>query len=149
MTDYRVETDSTDQPPGQAQSELIAFEFSVFDELGSSRGEKPRIFEVGAGEVLPALERELVEMAKNERRSVVLAPEDAYGPIDPEAFREFPLASIPESARQVGRKVVGQAPDGTEDLFDIVDIRDDKVVLDMNHPLAGQTLRFEIEVLHR
>ena len=97
--------------------------------------------------MLPAIEREILEMAENETRSILLPPEDAYGPIDPAAFRAFPLASIPEDARQVGRRVVGRAPDGSEDLFDVVEVRDDEVVLDMNHPLAGRTLRFEIKVL--
>ena len=130
---------------------LITFEFSVFGEdgekLGSNVGEKPRIFEVGTDEVLPAIERELVGMAENERRSVVLSPEDAYGPALEEAYREFPLESIPEEARQVGRVVVGHGPDGSEDLFDVVAIRDDMAVIDMNHPLAGRTLRFDLRVL--
>jgi FKBP-type peptidyl-prolyl cis-trans isomerase 2 len=144
---------STHQPVSRdhAPGRLIAFEFQVLGEagdlLGGNVGGKPRIFEVGAGEMLPALERQLAEMEENETRSILLPPEDAYGPIDPAAFREFPLESIPEQARQVGRKVTGRAPDGSEDLFDVVAVLDDKVVLDMNHPLAGRTLRFEIRVL--
>lgn len=130
---------------------LIAFEFSVFDEagelLGSNVREKPRIFEVGADEVLPALEKHLVEMEEDERRSIVLPPAEAYGPIRKEAFREFPLESLPEAARQVGRRVTGRAPDGSEDLFDVVEIREGIAVIDMNHPLAGRTLRFELRVL--
>ena len=131
----------------------IVFEFTVWDEtgekLGSNVSERPRIFELGAGEVLPALEAELAEMETGETRSVALSPRDAYGPIEGDAFREFPLESIPEQAREVGRKVSGRAPDGSEDLFDVVEIRGDKVVLDMNHPLAGRTLRFEVKVLNR
>ncbi|MDP6979029.1 MAG: FKBP-type peptidyl-prolyl cis-trans isomerase [Myxococcota bacterium] len=135
-----------------AHGNLIAFEFTVFgeagEELGGNVGENPRIFQVGAGEMLPAVERALVDLAAGECRSIVLSPEQAYGPIRDEAFREFPLDSIPEEARQVGRKVMGRGPDGSEDMFDIVAIRDDKVVIDMNHPLAGRTLRFELKVLH-
>jgi FKBP-type peptidyl-prolyl cis-trans isomerase SlyD len=130
---------------------VIAFEFRVFgeagEELGSNVGAKPRIFEVGAGEMLPALEKELSRMQENETRSIVLPPEEAYGPIRQQAFREFPLESIPEQARQVGRKIVGRTPDGAEDLFDVVEIRATTAILDMNHPLAGRTLRFELRVL--
>ncbi len=137
----------------RARGSLIAFEFRVFgeagEELGSSVGGKPRIFEVGADEVLPALERELAEMQESETRSILLTPEAAYGPIRQEAYREFPLDSIPEQARRVGRKVVGRAPDGSEDLFDVVEIRDATAVIDMNHPLAGRSLRFELRVLRR
>lgn len=136
-------------PPGEARR--VVFEFTVFDEtgeqLGTNVGGKPNVFEPGAGEVLPALERQLVEMEANESRSIVLRPEDAYGPVRQEAFREFPRESIPEQTRQVGRKVVGRSVDGSEDLFDVVEIRGDRVVLDMNHPLAGRTLRFEVKVL--
>jgi FKBP-type peptidyl-prolyl cis-trans isomerase 2 len=144
----------TGDPAGEAaRGSLIAFEFRVFGEagekLGSNVDSNPRIFEVGADEVLPALERELAQMQQNETRSVVLPPEAAYGPIRPEAFREFPLEGIPEQARRVGRKLVGRAPDGSEDLFDIVEIRDATAVIDMNHPLAGRTLRFELRVLRR
>ena len=144
----------TGDPAGEAaRGSLIAFEFRVFgeagEELGSNVDSNPRIFEVGADEVLPALERELAQMQQNETRSVVLPPEAAYGPIRPEAFREFPLEGIPEQARRVGRKLVGRAPDGSEDLFDIVELRDATAVIDMNHPLAGRTLRFELRVLRR
>ena len=141
------------QSPYSADSRrLIAFAFTVFDEqggsLGGNVGERPRIFEVGANEVLPAIEKALVGLQEGESCSVVLAPEDAYGPVRQEAFLEFPLDSIPEAARKVGRKVMAQAPDGAEDMFDVVAIQGDCVTLDTNHPLAGQTLRFELEVLH-
>jgi FKBP-type peptidyl-prolyl cis-trans isomerase 2 len=132
---------------------VIAFEFTVFGEegeqLGSNVGENPRVFEAGANEVLPTLERELVEMEEGESRSITLPPEDGYGPVRDDAFNEFPLESIPEEARQVGRKVTGRTPDGREETFDVVAIRGDKAVIDMNHPMAGRTLRFEIKVLHR
>ena len=132
---------------------MIAFEFAVFDEagerLGGNTDERPRIFETGAGEMLPSLEAQLVDMEAQEARTVVLSPEQAYGPVQEEAFREVPLETLPEEVRQVGRKVVGRAPDGTEDLFDVVEIRDASAVIDMNHPLAGRTLRFELRVLHR
>jgi FKBP-type peptidyl-prolyl cis-trans isomerase SlyD len=137
--------------PGRSRGDLIAFEFSVFDQagerLGSNVGGRPRIFEAGAEEVLPALEKQLMEMAEGESRTIVLSPEDAYGPVETEAFREFPLESIPEEARQVGRRVVGRTPDGCEDIFDVVEIRETTAVIDMNHPLAGRTLRFEVRVL--
>ncbi len=70
---------------------MIAFEFTVFGEdgeqLGSNVGENPRVFEAGAKEVLPALERELVEMQEGESRSITLSPENAYGPIQDDAFK--------------------------------------------------------------
>lgn len=133
------------------RGELVAFEYTVYGEagerLGSNVGRNPNVFEAGSGEMLPALERVLLAMGTHESRSVVLGPDEAYGPIRDDAFREFPLDAIPEAARRAGRKVVGRAPDGSEDLFDVVEVRDDAVVVDMNHPLAGRTLRFDVKRL--
>lgn len=130
---------------------LIVFEFRVYGDDGELLGEssegKPRVFEVGSREILPALEEQLVQMAAGEERSIVLGPDQAYGHIQTDAFEEFPIDSIPEQARQVGRKVSGRAPDGSEETFDVVEIRGDVVVLDMNHPMAGRTLRFDVKVL--
>ncbi len=135
----------------QAQGNLIAFEFTLFieggQEVDSNVGGEPLIFQVGAGEMMPALEEQLVTMEAGESRSIVLPPEKAYGPILAEAIREFPLASIPEEARAVGRKVMARAPDGSEQMLDVVEIRGDQVALDFNHPLAGETLRFDVKIL--
>ncbi len=137
----------------QSQGNLIAFEFTIFieggqdQEVDSNVGGEPLTFQVGAGEMMPALEEQLVTMEAGESRSIVLSPEKAYGPIHAEAIREFPLDSIPEEARQVGRKVMCRAPNGSEQMLDVVEIRGDKVALDFNHPLAGETLRFEVKIL--
>jgi len=153
MLPARLFTESRSKTTSNVTGRQIAFEFDVFDKagesLGGNMGRTPRIFEVGAKEMLPALERAFLEMEEGESRSVVLSPEEAYGPVKAQAFREFSLDSIPEKARQVGRKVMGRAADGSESMFDVVAIRGHKVVLDMNHPLAGQTLRFEIKRLSR
>jgi FKBP-type peptidyl-prolyl cis-trans isomerase 2 len=142
-----------DDITGRCRGGSIVFEFTVFgesgEELGGNVGGKPRIFQVGASEMLPALESQLVHMEEGERRSIVLPPEAAYGAFGEGALREFPLESIPEEARAVGRKVMGRAPDGSEDMFDVVAIRGDTAVVDMNHPLAGRELRFELKVLRK
>ena len=136
---------------GEEQGNLIAFEFTLSlpsgRELDSNVAGKPMIFQVGAGEMLPALEEELKDMQPDETKKVVLPPERAYGDHTPAAFKEFPLEAIPPEARQVGRRVVSNGPDGTEREVDVVEIRDDKVVLDFNHDLAGMTLHFDIKVL--
>jgi len=133
------------------QGNLVAFEFSLTlengQEIDSNVGESPMVFQAGAGEMLPALEEELLQLEVGESKTIVLPPEKAYGPIREEAFREFPLEAIPAEARQVGRKVATRGPDGSEQMLDVVEIRGDKVVIDFNHPLAGQTLRFVVKLL--
>ncbi len=133
------------------EGHLISFEFTLRLDNGeiidSNVGKEPMSFQSGAGDMLPALEEALIPLQVGETKTVTLAPEKAYGPIVDEAFREFPLEAIPEEARQVGRKVMSRAPDGTEAMVDVVEIRGDKVVLDFNHPLAGQTLCFDVKIV--
>jgi FKBP-type peptidyl-prolyl cis-trans isomerase 2 len=135
----------------QVEGNLIAFEFTMRYETGqeidSNVGGEPMVFHSGAGEMLPALEEALLKMAADETASITLTEDQAYGPITELAFKEFPLDMIPEEARQIGRKVISHTPDGSETMVDVVDIKGDKVVLDFNHPLAGQTLIFNVKVL--
>jgi len=98
--------------------------------------------------MLPALERELVAMKQGERRPIVLPPVEAYGPVLDEELRALPLDAIHEQARQVGRKVMARSPDGSEEMFDVVALQGDRVVIDMNHLLTGRTLQFDLELLY-
>jgi FKBP-type peptidyl-prolyl cis-trans isomerase 2 len=133
------------------EGHLISFEFTLRFEGGevidSNVGMEPMSFQSGVGEMLPALEDELIQLNVGESKTVILPSEQAYGPTLEEAYREFPLEAMPEAARQVGRKVMSRAPDGSEEMVEIVDIRGDKAVLDFNHPLAGKTLHFDVKVL--
>lgn len=135
----------------QLEGNMIAFEFTMRYENGqqidTNIGGEPLVFQTGAGEMLPALEEALLKMAADETASITLTEDQAYGPITEQAFKEFPLDMIPKEARQVGRKVMSRTPDGSEIMVDIVDIKGDTVVLDFNHPLAGQTLIFNVKVL--
>lgn len=151
MTDINEERQRIESLLGQSQGNLIAFEFTLSlaggRELDSNVGGEPMIFQVGEGEMLPALEEELKDMKPEETKKVILSPEKAYGLHTPDHFKEFPLQAIPPEARQVGRKVMSRGPDGKEREVDVVDIRGETVVLDFNHELAGMTLHFDIKVL--
>lgn len=133
------------------EGNLIAFEFTMRDEkeviIDSNVGKEPMIFQSGAGEMLPALEEALLKMPIGELQRVVLSPEQAYGPVVPAAFRDFPAEMIPEAARQVGRKVMSRSPQGEERMVDVVAVENGKVTLDFNHPLAGMTLYFDVKVI--
>lgn len=133
------------------EGNLIAFEFTMRDEkeviIDSNVGKDPMIFQSGTGEMLPALEEELLKMPVGELTRVVLTPEQAYGPVVPAAFKDFPEEMIPEAARQVGRKVMSRSPQGEERMIDVVAVNDGKVTLDFNHPLAGMTLYFDVKVV--
>jgi FKBP-type peptidyl-prolyl cis-trans isomerase SlyD len=80
-------------------------------------------------------------------KRVKVKPEDAYGPVDPTAIHEFPKEEIPASGLKVGAVLVARGPEGQPIPVTVKEIKDNTVVLDFNHPLAGKTLIFNIKVL--
>lgn len=101
----------------------------------------------GSGELFPKLERELEAHRIGDIVSAKLLPDDAFGKRDPELVQEVPLDAFPPGEHiEVGGQVVGTAQDGTEVAFLVTGIKDGIAHLDGNHPLAGQSLLFEIEI---
>ena len=117
----------------------------VFD---TSHGQQPLEVKVGAGQLITGFENELSGMSLNDKKTFTLEPEEAYGKRDENLKRDIPRADIPpELNPEVGMTVGMQTPDGQQMPAQIVHLDDEKLTLDMNHPLAGETLNFEIEVV--
>src|SRR5262249_40138888 len=112
----------------------------------SNRGQAPLRYTHGQREIPPGLEQALLGLHAGDRKAVTVAPEDGFGPIDPEAIAEVPKASIPSDALVVGTALIAKGPEG-ERRVRVREIRDESVVLDLNHPLAGKTLYFDVQVL--
>jgi FKBP-type peptidyl-prolyl cis-trans isomerase SlyD len=101
----------------------------------------------GSGTLFPKLEQALENRRTGDILTVRLLPDDAFGKRKVELLFQTPLQEFPPGERiEVGGSVVGHGEDGEEVRFLVVDIRDGVVHLDGNHPLAGQSLVFEIEV---
>jgi len=98
----------------------------------------------GGQQILPALEAALVGLAVDDTKEVTLAPEDAYGPVNPQAFQEIPIDQIPEDARVVGSILGAEGYDGP---IRVHEVREETVLLDFNNPLAGKTLTFDIRIV--
>jgi FKBP-type peptidyl-prolyl cis-trans isomerase SlyD len=77
---------------------------------------------------------------------VTVAPEDGFGPIDPQAIAEVPKESIPSDALMVGTALIAKGPQGERPVR-VKEVREKTVVLDLDHPLAGKTLYFDVQVL--
>ncbi len=107
-------------------------------------GGDPLEYTQGQGQIIPGLEREMVGLKEGDTKSVKVAPKDGYGEVDPEHRREVEVQQVPEQARQVGAML---SAEGHNMPIRVHEVRDDKIVLDFNHPLAGQTLNFDIKVL--
>jgi FKBP-type peptidyl-prolyl cis-trans isomerase 2 len=129
----------------------VSLEFSMSLEDGTvvdtNVGKEPLHFEVGTGAVLPALELALQGLRAGEEKHLVLYPEQAYGMPHPEAFESVPLERIPEDHRVPDAVVEGEGPGGERRRFRVHEVREDAVVLDTNHPLAGRTLTFDVKIL--
>ncbi|MGB7215930.1 MAG: peptidylprolyl isomerase, partial [Gammaproteobacteria bacterium] len=87
---------------------------------------------------------ELEGLDVNDRKEIRLAAADAYGEVRDDAFREVPAEQIPEGARRVGAQLTAQGYDGP---IRVHEVKGDTIVLDFNHPLAGQDLTFDIRVV--
>lgn len=114
--------------------------------LDSSEGRGALGFTAGAGEIIPGLEAALMGKSQGDHVDVVIAPKDGYGERIPEAVQEVPkaqFAAIP--GLQVGMPLQAQTQEGVLTVF-VAAIHEDTVVIDGNHPLAGETLHFSVDI---
>ena len=113
----------------------------------SNVGGPPLVYEQGKGQILPSLEKELAGLGVNDTRKVEFPPEQGYGAVDPAAIQKVPVSVIPEEARQAGAQLLAQDAAGQQRPVRVKAVEGDEVVLDMNHPLAGQRLHFDVKIL--
>lgn len=117
-------------------------------QFDSSNGRDPLEFELGAGQVIPGLEREIVGMAVGDTKSVSIVADEAYGPHRPEGVQEIERSEIPDSIQlEVGIELQASNQEGHSMRLRVVSLSDDKVTLDGNHPLAGKDLTFDVELV--
>jgi FKBP-type peptidyl-prolyl cis-trans isomerase 2 len=117
----------------------------VFD---SSEGKEPLEFTLGQGRLIPGFEKGLIDMKLNEKKTITIVSEEAYGPVREDLIQEVPKTELPqEITPEVGMGLVSKSPDGQEMNLQVVEVRDASIVLDGNHPLAGKDLTFDLEVV--
>jgi peptidylprolyl isomerase len=117
----------------------------VFD---TSEGGEPLEFEVGSGEVIKGFDEGVRGMYVGEKKTIEIEADDAYGPRSEALVQAVPRVELNlETEPQVGMNLVLQLPDGNQIPVAITDVTQDSVTLDANHPLAGQKLIFDIELV--
>ncbi len=115
--------------------------------VDSNVGGEPLKVIQGKHELVPGLEKALEGMAAGEKKKITVAPTDAYGTVDPKAFQEVDRKMVPSDAQKVGMQLEGTTTDGRKVFPRISEVKNDTVVLDFNHPLAGKTLHVDVKVL--
>ena len=112
-----------------------------------NRGE-PIEFQVGAGQMIGGFDTAVEGMTEGEKKSITLTADEAYGEINPEATTEIPRTSFPEEVElSEGLHVPMATPEGHQLVGTIRQLSEEVVTIDLNHPLAGQDLKFDIEVV--
>lgn len=117
---------------------------TVFD---SSEGKQPLQFTVGAGQLIKGFDEAVVGMKKGEKKTITLAPEEAYGPRQEGMIIDIPRAQIPADMKlEVGMRLHLRDPNGNPVPAVVAEITEETVKMDANHPMAGKTLIFDIEI---
>ncbi len=128
---------------------LVSIDFTVKNPDGkvieTSKGSKPVAYIHGKKMLPPALERELTGMKVGAEKHLTI--ENAYGKLDPKRVEEVPKEKIPPNALKVGAVLLGRGPDGVTMPMTVRAIKEKSVVLDLNHPMAGKTLVFDVKVV--
>lgn len=133
-------------------NKFVKINFTLKDDSGeildSSNDNEPFIFITGKNHVIPGLEAAIDGMLIGSKKSIVLEPSEAYGDLDESAFQIVKKTQFPAGSEiNIGDEFVANANDGVKLPFVISEINGEDITLDFNHPLAGQKLFFDIELL--
>ena len=139
------------QPKSIEKGSSVKIEYTLKDDKGavidSNAGKDALAFTQGAQQIIRGLDKALLGMKAGDSKKVTVKPEDAYGPLDPKAEAEVPKDALPQGAAVVGTRLLARGQDGQPRPVTVKTVKDTTVVLDLNHPLAGKTLFFDVKVV--
>ena len=117
----------------------------VFD---TSDGKEPIEFTLGQGQLIPGFEKGLIDMKLNEKKTINMTKDDAYGEVNETLIQEVKKTDLPQDMEpKVGMGLVSKSPEGQEINLMVVEVKEETIVIDGNHPLAGRDLIFDLEVV--
>lgn len=117
----------------------------VFD---SSLEREPIEFVLGAGQMIPGFDQGVQGMALNEKKTLNIPAEEAYGESNPALIQTLERTQLPEDLKpEVGQTLVAGSPEGQEMHVQVTDVSELTITIDANHPLAGKELVFDIELM--
>ncbi len=141
----------TNHPLTISDGKIISMEYTLTLEdkqvIDTNVGKDPLTFTQGSHQIIPGLETALNGMKTGETKQVTVDPEHAYGNVNPQAIQEVPIDKIPPQGRKIGMQLRGQDDQGRVHISRVKEVKEQVVVLDFNHPLAGKTLYFDVKIL--
>jgi len=153
-TSKKVSNIDKPKPTKVEHGHLVSVEYvgtlNSGEEFDNSKNHGPIQFVVGNGQVIPGFDAAVIGMKINDSKKFNIPKQDAYGDINPALVQIVPLSKIPEHIRlqlKAGGFLVMQAPTGQQVPVKVIKLDKENVHLDMNHPLAGQDLTFEIKLV--
>jgi len=118
------------------------------EDLGSADTSKPLTYLQGAGQIVPGLENALEGLAVGDKKDVTITPKEGYGEINPKLRLKVERKLFPPDAEiKQGMQFKANTGGDSEHTFTVMEIEDDQIKIDGNHPLAGQTLHFNVEII--
>ena len=130
-------------------NQVVSLEYEVRDGdqvVDSNKGGAPLVFMFGKGQIIPGLENGIKDMNIGDKADVLVKAADAYGEYNPDATQEVPKEQFAGIDLQEGMTLYGQGEDGGTVQVTVKEIKDDTVVIDFNHPLAGKDLMFSVAI---
>lgn len=133
-----------------AAQAVVAFHYTLTDDAGevidSSVGHEPLTYLQGSGQIVPGLERQMEGHSHGDKFTAQVSPEEGYGQPHPELLQQVPRSAFPGADDvQPGMRFQGRSPQGELNVI-VTKVEGDTVFIDGNHPLAGKTLHFAVEV---
>tara|TARA_R110002096_G_scaffold6409_1_gene29654 strand:- start:14070 stop:14498 length:429 start_codon:yes stop_codon:yes gene_type:complete len=117
-------------------------------QFDSSAGQDPLEFALGSGQVIPGFDAAVDGMAVGDSKKVDIPPEQAYGERHDQLIQQVPKSALPDDMEaEVGMQLQSQSPDGQVMNLMVAEVAEETITVDGNHPLAGQTLTFDIELV--
>ena len=115
--------------------------------VDASEPGEPLTYLHGGGQIVPGLEAALVGLGAGDKKQVVVAPAEGYGEHDPQGVQEVPRGAFPPGFQpEAGMELTAEGEDSEPVPFVVKELRLESVVIDLNHPLAGKTLHFDVAV---
>ncbi|MFD1384705.1 peptidylprolyl isomerase [Rhodanobacter aciditrophus] len=134
-----------------AQNTVVSMHYTLKDENGevldSSAGQEPLVFLSGARNIIEGLDNALQGKAAGDAMQVEVSAEEGYGPVHQELIQKVPRENFQGvDSIEVGMQFMAQTPNGQQPVT-VIGVEEDGILLDGNHPLAGKSLSFEVEVV--
>jgi len=141
----------TDAPSSGTGQSTVTLNYTLTvdgEVVDGSEGREPLELVLGTGQIMPAFEKAVTGMKPGDKKSFTLSAEEGFGPRIPEQVQDVPRTRLPKDMTpEPGMVVQAKTPEGQVRNVTILEVKDDVVVMDFNHPLAGKSLNFDVEIL--